>query len=75
MVNVVVGLDSNMEIAGTNGVFEVMCPIIGLFVGGNSGYIFAVNLKGEIYNETGKEPNGSGQRASTSKAQSAGLSC
>ena len=48
MVNAVVGLDSGMEIAGTNGGFEIMCSIIGLFVGGNSGYIFAVNLKGEI---------------------------
>ena len=48
MVNAVVGLDSGMEIAGTNGGFEIMCSSIGLFIGNHFGCIVFVNLKGEI---------------------------
>ena len=44
MVNAVVGLDSGIEIAGTDTVFKVMCPSIGLFVGGNFDCIVVVNL-------------------------------
>lgn len=44
MINAVVGLDSGMEIAGTNAGFKVMCPSIGLFVGGNFDCIVLVHL-------------------------------
>ena len=44
MVNVVVGFSSHIKIAGTNAGFKVMCPSIGLFVGGNFDCIVLVHL-------------------------------
>ena len=46
MVNAVVGLDSLIEIAGTDTVFKVMYSSR-MFICGNSGCIVSVNLKGE----------------------------
>ena len=41
---VVVGFSSHIKIAGTNAGFKVMCPSIGLFVGGNFDCIVFVHL-------------------------------
>ncbi len=51
MVNAVVGLDSSVEMAGTNAGFKVMYSGIGLFFGDNFNVMVSVILKGEILYE------------------------
>ena len=74
MVNAVVGLDSGIEIAGTDTVFKVMYSSIRLSIGGNSCCIVFVNLKGEMKNETRKDVAGVGQGTSATTPKSAGFS-
>ena len=73
MANAVVGLDSSIEMVGNDTGFKIMYPSIGVLVSSNFNVMVSVILKGEILYETGKKPNGAGQRASTTTPESSGL--